>query len=121
MKQFMLIIITVGLNVSGQVLMKQGMESVGAIQGTLAAIVDGLSQAFFSPYVLGGVAAYGLSSVFWLILLSRVELSYAYPALSLGYVIITLVSAFLLGEQVTVTRWVAVLVICLGVVLLSRS
>lgn len=121
MKQFFLIIITVGLNVSGQLLMKQGMQTVGAIHGNLAAIAEGLSKAFFSPFVLGGVAAYGLSSVFWLLLLSRVELSYAYPALSLGYVVITLISAFLLGEQVSGLRWAAVLVICVGVVLLSRS
>ena len=89
--------------------------------GPVAAIAEGLSKAFFSPFVLGGVAAYGLSSVFWLLLLSRVELSYAYPALSLGYVVITLISAFLLGEQVSALRWAAVLVICVGVVLLSRS
>ncbi len=121
MKQFFLILITVGLNVSGQLLMKQGMSTVGAIHGNMVEIASGVSKAFLSPYVLGGVAAYGFSSIFWLILLSRVELSYAYPALALGYVAITLISAFLLGEQVTAMRWAAVLVICLGVVLLSRS
>ena len=121
MKQFFLILITVGLNGSGQLLMKQGMQTVGAIHGDMSAIVGGLSKAFLSPFVLGGVAAYGFSSIFWLILLSRVELSYAYPALALGYVVITLISAFLLGEQVTAMRWAAVIVICVGVVLLSRS
>ena len=121
MKQFAFVLITVGLNVIGQFMMKQGMGHVGVISGTMGSIVNGLSRAFFNPYVLAGVGAYGLSSIFWLILLSRVELSYAYPALSLGYVLVTLVSAFFLGEQVSGMRWLAVLVICVGVVLLSRS
>jgi multidrug transporter EmrE-like cation transporter len=121
MKQVALLLITVGLNVAGQFFMKQGMGNVGVIGGNLQSIVDGLSRAFFNPFVLGGVGAYGLSSVFWLILLSRVDLSYAYPALSLGYVLITLIGAFILGETVSNMRWLAVLVICVGVVLLSRS
>jgi multidrug transporter EmrE-like cation transporter len=121
MKQIILVLVTVGLNVLGQFLMKQGMSSIGAIHGNTSAVASGLSRAFLNPYVLAGVGTYGLSSVFWLILLSRVELSYAYPALSLGYVLVTLVGAFLLGENVSSMRWAAVLVICLGVVLLSRS
>jgi drug/metabolite transporter (DMT)-like permease len=71
--------------------------------------------------VLGGVGAYGFSSIFWLIMLSRVPLSYAYPALSLGYIAVTIVSAFLLHETVSPLRWLSVAVICVGVILLSRS
>ncbi len=121
MKQILLLLITVGLNVAGQLLMKQGMSQVGAIHGNLAVIAESVLRAFLNPYVIGGVGAYGLSSIFWLILLSRVDLSYAYPALSLGYVLITLVSAFLLGEDVSNMRWLSVAVICVGVILLSRS
>ncbi len=121
MKQMVLLLVTVGLNVTGQLLMKQGMGQVGAIGGRLSMMAESLFRAFLNPYVLGGVGAYGLSSIFWLVLLSRVELSYAYPALSIGYVLVTLVGAFLLGEQVSALRWLAVLVICVGVVLLSQS
>lgn len=121
MKQIILLLITVGLNVAGQLLMKQGMSQMGAISGPIQEMGLSVIRAFANPYVLGGVGAYGLSSIFWLILLSRVELSYAYPALSLGYVLITLISAFFLGESVTGTRWLSVLVISIGVILLSRS
>lgn len=121
MKQLFLLLITVGLNVAGQLLMKQGMSQVGAIGGSLAVMTESVLRAFLNPYVIGGVGAYGLSSIFWLILLSRVELSYAYPALSLGYVLVTLVGAFLLGEDVSNLRWLSVAVICVGVILLSRS
>lgn len=121
MKQIILLLITVGLNVAGQFLMKQGMSQVGVIGGSLNVMAGSLLKAFLNPYVIGGVGAYGFSSIFWLILLSRVELSYAYPALSLGYVLVTLVSAFLLAETVSPLRWLSVAVICVGVILLSRS
>lgn len=121
MKQIILLLVTVSLNVAGQYFMKRGMMSVGVISGNLLNIMNSLGDAFFNPFVLGGVGAYGLSSICWLILLSRVELSYAYPALSLGYVLITIVSALVLGEQVNTMRWAGVVVICAGVILLSRS
>lgn len=121
MKQLLLLLVTITLNVSGQYLMKRGMSSVGEIGGDLALMGERLFNAFLNPYVIGGVGAYGLSSIFWLILLSRVDLSYAYPALSLGYVVVTIIGAIMLGEQVSMTRWASVLVICFGVFLLSRS
>ena len=121
MKQISLLLITVGLNVAGQFLMKQGMSQIGVIGGPMNVMALSVARAFFNPYVIGGVASYGLSSIFWLILLSRVELSYAYPALALGYVFVTLISAWILGEDVSSLRWMAVGVICVGVVLLSRS
>ncbi len=121
MKEPFLLFFTVALNVAGQFLMKRGMSQVGAISNDLAALPASFARAFTAPPVLLGVLAYGLSSIFWLILLSRVDLSYAYPALSLGYVAVVLVSWLLLGEGVSLVRWVGVLVICLGVWLVSRT
>ena len=121
MREPLLLFFTVGFNVAGQFLMKRGMNQVGVITNDLAAIPASFLKAFTTPAVLLGVVAYGLSSIFWLILLSRVDLSYAYPVLSLGYVAIVLVSWLLLGEQVSLARWVGVLVICLGVWLVSRT
>lgn len=121
MKQLILLLVTITLNVVGQMMMKRGMSSVGVISGDLATMGNTLMRAFVNPFVVAGVAAYAFSSIFWLVLLSRVDLSYAYPALSLGYVLITLVSAFVLGEQVSALRWAGVFVICLGVIIISRS
>lgn len=121
MKQMLLLLATVTLNVVGQLMMKRGMSSVGVISGELSAMANTLMRAFLNPFVIAGVAAYAFSSIFWLVLLSRVDLSYAYPALSLGYVLITLVSAFVLGEYVSALRWAGVFVICLGVIMISRS
>lgn len=121
MKQMTLLLVTVTLNVAGQYLMKRGMSDVGVISGNLSALAGSLATAFMNPYVLAGVGAYGFSSIFWLVLLSRVDLSYAYPALSLGYVLVTLVSALALGEQVSALRWAGVMIISIGVIMVARS
>lgn len=121
MREPLLLFFTVGLNVIGQFLMKRGMSQVGTIGNDLALLPSSFMRAFTTPAVILGVVAYGLSSIFWLILLSRVDLSYAYPALSLGYVAVVLISWLLLGEGVSPTRWAGVLIICLGVWLVSRT
>ena len=121
MKQIVLLLVTISFNVFGQLLMKQGMTIVGPITGDLSLLISSLGKAFLNPYVIAGVGAYAASSIFWLILLSRVDLSYAYPALSLGYVLVTVVSYFFLGEHVSALRWAGVIVICIGVILVSRS
>lgn len=121
MKQMTLLLVTIATNVLGQYMMKRGMGDVGRVGGDLTDILGSLMRAFTNPFVVAGVAAYAFGSIFWLMLLSRVDLSYAYPVLSLGYVMITLVSALLLGENVTAMRWSGVLVICLGVFLIARS
>ncbi len=121
MREPLLLFFTVGLNVVGQFLMKRGMTQVGAVTNDLAAMPAFFLRAFTTPAVLLGVLAYGLSSIFWLILLSRVDLSYAYPALSLGYVVVVLVSWLFLGEHISLMRWAGVIVICVGVWLVSRT
>jgi len=121
MKQTFLLLVTVTFNVVGQYLMKRGMTDVGVISGDLMTMLNSVARSFLNPYVMAGLVAYGMSSIFWLVLLSRVELSYAYPALSLGYVLVTVISALALGENVSALRWTGVLIICVGVVLVSRS
>lgn len=121
MRQLSLIIVTVMLNVAGQMAMKRGMNAVGAISFDVNRLPAIALRTLTQPYVLIGIAAYGLSSVFWLVILSRVDLSYAYPALSLGYVLIVIVSWLLLNESVTASRLIGVFVVCGGVILVARS
>lgn len=116
-----LLLTTVSLNVAGQFLMKLGTNSVGSISGDIPTVVTNVMRALSNRYIIAGMAAYGLSSILWLVLLSRVDLSYAYPALSLGYVLVTVVSALALGEAVSELRWAGVVVICIGVIMLSRG
>jgi multidrug transporter EmrE-like cation transporter len=84
-------------------------------------IVPQFIRAFLNPYVFMGFAFYFLSSLFWMVVLSKVELSVAYPMLSLGYAFVLIASWFLFNEPVSAVRWLGVLVIMAGVTLISRS
>lgn len=112
---YALIIASVALGATGQVLMKLGMVSLGG--GTFTSTVTaGLTE----PLVLLGLACYAVSSVSWLIVLSRVALSVAYPFGALSYVLVVLV-ALATGEQVSALRWAGVALIVGGIWLVSSG
>ncbi len=84
---FALILTGVILNAAGQLLLKAGTNAVGHFEFHLDNVLPiGLKLAF-NPYILSGMAAYGVSLVVWIMALSRVPVSIAYPMLSIGYVI----------------------------------
>ena len=122
MKTFLPLVVSVSLLVGGQLALKAGMNQIGAIDiGNLRMVVGLVGRVFTTPTVLTGVALYVASSFFWLIALSQVELSYAYPFVGLGYVLVALFSWLVLGEALTLLRWAGIALIVAGVVLVSRS
>ena len=111
------------LNAAAQLLLKAGARSVGAISMSdgSAAIwrsAIGLAQ---HPGIFGGLVCYAISVVVWIIALSRVDVSIAYPMLSIGYVVNAALAWWLFGEQVSAQRWLGIAVIIIGVVLVARS
>jgi multidrug transporter EmrE-like cation transporter len=76
-----------------------------------------LTQQWF----IAGAACYALSLVVWIVGLSRVPVSMAYPLLSVGYVLNALAAHYLLGEAVTLSRWMGIGLIIAGVFLVARS
>ena len=98
------------------------MNHVGTIDATsVAHPVETLSNVFRSPMVWVGLALYGLGAVAWLIVLSRLDLSFAYPFLALSYAITPVLAWRFLGEPVSALRWIGITVIILGVVIVSRT
>lgn len=71
--------------------------------------------------LLGGIACYGLSMIFWLYVLSKLELSKAYPLVSLGYVFTLLLGYFLLHESVNIFKVFGVVLIIVGVMLIIQT
>lgn len=116
-----LILIPTITGVAGQLLLKVGMSQMGALQISLAAVPSLLWRIVTSPYVMIGLFIYFGGVFFWLLALSRAELSFVYPFASLSYVLITIASWSLLHEQISMQRWIAMLVICAGVVMVARS
>ena len=120
MKDFTLLFFNVLLTVIGQILFKQGMNMVGRVNSVRDALGK-LTQAFLNPYVLSGIAIYGFTTLVWLVILSRVKLSIAYPMLSFGYVLSILFSWMLFKESIPKTRIIGAAIICIGVYLVAQG
>lgn len=115
------ILVSVGGAAVGQLLLKRGMSMMGPLTLTwreLPRVVLGMAT---NGFVLVGLMVFVTSTFFWLTALSRVDLSFAYPFASLGYVIMLLASWQLLGEAINTTRMLGTVVVVLGVLLISRS
>ncbi|MEK6645781.1 MAG: EamA family transporter [Candidatus Firestonebacteria bacterium] len=121
MKNLIMIFFSVLLGISGQLCLKQGMLQVGRFNSDPSQAIPLLIKAFQTPLVFLGFLSYAISSLAWLIVLSRVELSFAYPLVSIGYVIVVLLSSILFNEHVTFTRLAGTFVIAIGVYLISIS
>ena len=97
--------------------MKRGMTVFG--ETSVSQVWGQLARIFSIPEIIIGFACFGISAVLWLVVVSRMEVSYAYPLVSISYIIVLVVSYFWFGEQVTVGRVVGVLLICSGVVVIT--
>jgi drug/metabolite transporter (DMT)-like permease len=115
------ILIAVLTGAIGQVLLKKGMAQMGALTLTMDQLISILWRIGTDPYVVIGLTIYVFGTVFWLVALSRVDLSYAYPFASLSYVIMLAASWLLFSENITPPRLIGTLVVGLGVFLISRS
>jgi drug/metabolite transporter (DMT)-like permease len=76
---------------------------------------------FFNPYILGALAMLFFATVFYLLALSKLPLSIAYPMLSSGYVIVILLSKIFLNEKVNFKRWLGVFIIIVGIFIIFNS
>ena len=116
-----LILFDVLLNVAGQLSLKFGMSKIGNFALSAGDLPPVFLKAAFNPYVLLGLCLYGMGFMVWLIVLAKAEVSYAYPMISLGYVLTALLAWHLFGENVTFTRMAGIFVTCLGVFIIARS
>ena len=118
---FALILTGVLLNAAAQLLLKAGTNAIGHFEFSLASIVPtGLRIATSLP-ILAGLGCYAVSVVIWILALSRVPVSQAYPLLSIGYVVNALAAWWLFGEALGTGKVSGIALIVAGVVLVARS
>lgn len=118
---FAFLITGVLLNAGAQLLLKAGTNVLGVITLTRDNWWDVLWRMGTQGYFVVGVVCYMVSLVVWIMGLSRVPVSVAYPMLSLGYVINAVAAYYLFGEAVSATRWLGIGFIVVGVWLMARS
>jgi multidrug transporter EmrE-like cation transporter len=120
-KYLPLIMIGVLLNAAAQIVLKQGMRNIGIFAFSLKNIIPIGIKVGLNPFILLGIGFYGISVIVWLMVLSRVDVSYAYPMLSVGYIVAALAGKLFFGEPVDLLRWAGIITICIGVVLITRT
>jgi multidrug transporter EmrE-like cation transporter len=118
---FSLLMTGVMLNAGAQLLLKAGTNAVGVFEFSRDNIVPVGWKLATEPHIAGGLACYVISVVVWIMALSRVEVSVAYPLLSVGYVVNALAAWYLFGEALTPLRLAGIGVIIIGVCLVTRS
>ena len=109
------------LNAVAQLLLKAGTNVLGVITITRDNWTSEFGRMAVEPHFIAGTACYVVSLVVWILGLSRVPVSIAYPMLSIGYVVNAVAAYYLFGETLTVARWTGVAFIVLGVWLVART
>lgn len=118
---FILILIGVLLNASAQLLLKAGMVQIGQFEFSAANLVPITMKVIETPAILLGLINYIISVGVWLLVLSRVQVSFAYPMLSIGYIVNALAAYYLFGEPLTSMRVLGIFIIITGVYLVAQS
>ncbi len=120
-KYLPLILFTVLTNAAAQIMLKKGMLSVGAFAFEPGELLDAVIRTVFNPFVFMGLCVFVISMASHLVVLSRVEISFAYPFLSLAYVVVALYAYFIFKEDLNTVRIAGIALICIGTFLISRS
>ncbi|MGI8770904.1 MAG: EamA family transporter [Acidobacteriaceae bacterium] len=100
------------LGSSAQIFLKRGVSSAPGKR---------VFHGYLSPWVLAWGISFVVATVLWLTALAHIDISYAYPLLGVGYVLVVLLAAFFLNERISSRRWLAMLIIAAGAVIVARS
>ena len=119
MSNIMLILASVLLNALAQLLIKKGMMAVG--QFNLANFSQNIIPMLSNVWLWCAMISYAISILLWMSVLSKVEVSFAYPFLSVGYIVTAVAGYAFFNENLSLTRIVGIIVICIGVILISKS
>jgi multidrug transporter EmrE-like cation transporter len=116
-----LILFSVILNTVAQLLLKETMNRIGAFTFTWHNLLPIGFKVAFNPFFISGLFCYVFSLAVWLLVLSRTDVSLAYPLASLGYIATAVAAYWLLGENLSLMRIAGILVIIAGVCILTRT
>ena len=118
---FALLMTGVLLNAAAQLLLKAGTNAVGQFEFSAQNILPVGMKLAFEPHIAGGLACYVVSVAVWIVGLSRVPVSVAYPMLSVGYIVNAVAAWYLFGESLTAQKLAGIAFIVCGVFLVARS
>ncbi len=118
---FTLILTGVLLNAAAQLLLKAGTNAVGRFEFHVDNLIPVAWKLATEAHIIGGMACYAVSLVVWIMALSRVPVSIAYPMLSIGYVVNAFVAWQWFGEALSAQKLAGIALVVVGVYLVARS
>lgn len=116
-----LILLAVLLNAGAQIALKAGVNTLGPLNFSFANVFTIGLHIVLNPYIMIGLSCYVISVAVWLLVLSRIDVSMAYPMVSLSFVVNAFAAYYLFGEHLSTLRMGGIMVILLGVYLVARS
>lgn len=118
---WLLMLINIFCATIAQLFFKFGMNSIGHFEFTTGSFMPIVVRVILSPWIVLGLFSYVIGLAVWLMVLSRAEVSVAYPITSLGYILSAIAGYYLFNENLTLTRIIGIVVIMFGVYLVSRN
>lgn len=117
-----LLLTSVCLNVTGNFLLKKGVLTIGGISGEKVKLIPELTRAATSPFIIIGLVLYGLSFIIWLRVLTISDLSRAYPIFAtIVFLLTTVISILFFKENVSLLRFIGIIVILVGIFIVARN
>jgi multidrug transporter EmrE-like cation transporter len=107
--------------VYGQLVVKWRVAKAGTLPGTLSEKISFLVQLLLNPWIMSGIAAGFFALLCWMAAMTKLELSFAYPFMSLAFVLVLIFSALLFHETVTAPKILGMLLIIVGIIVTSRG
>lgn len=118
---FLLAITSVSLTALAQVALRKTMLSIMPIPENIDNIFIFILNILLNPWFIFGMSCYIISIGLWMTVLSKTEVSLAYPLSSMGFIITAAIGYFFLKEDVNMTRMIGLLLICAGIIFISKS
>ncbi|MBI1730867.1 EamA family transporter [Candidatus Acetothermia bacterium] len=120
-REYLYVGLAVVFTAISQISMKRGMNEIGSLPGELQLVLPYLGKILQNLNVLSGILFGLIAAISWLSALPKVQLSYAYPILSLTFVLVALLSALVFKEEISLMQWLGIAVIIFGIYLVSRG
>lgn len=118
---YLYILATIGFTVYGQLILKCRIGRFGPLPSDFVAKLKFLISLLFDPLIFSGFAAAFLASLAWMAAMTKFDLSHAYPFMSLNFVVVLLLSGWILSEPVTLQKIFGVMLIVFGTVIAARG
>lgn len=117
------IISSVSLSAFAQIVLKMGMSNSKVQNDLIIAgnLFEKLYIALTNVYVVAGISMYLFSMILWLVVLSKIDVSVAYPFVGLGFIITMVLGFLLLNEQISTMRVMGTILVVCGVLMVSST